>query len=196
MKFPFDRHIVIENQRCIIQPTEEDHFSELLKIAREKDIWKYMTYSYNSDKSFQDYVSAMIQNRQRQVLYPFSIFDKKYRCFAGMSAYGNISNIDSRLEIGWTWYGAELQGTDLHNNVMYELIKYAFETLFAERIEFKTDVFNLRSRNALKKIGATEEGILRSHMLKWDGKRRDTIFFSILKEEWESVMKNNFSSYK
>jgi RimJ/RimL family protein N-acetyltransferase len=99
------------------------------------------------------------------------------------------------LEIGATWLAKNYQGTGVNKTCKFLLIRFAFEELNYERVELKTDVLNQQSRKAILKIGAVEEGILRSHILIHDGRRRDTIYYSILKNEWEDVKKNIFAEY-
>ena len=104
----------------------------------------------------------------------------------------NIAMEDKRLEIGSTWLAKAYQGTGLNKFCKHLLLEYAFNEMGIIRVEFKTDVLNLASRKALLKIGATEEGIFRSHMQVYNGRRRDTIYFSILKDEWEDVKEKYF----
>ena len=130
------------------------------------------------------YIEKAVRDRQNKVRYPFSIFDKTRNVFAGSTSFLNISNIDNRLEIGGTWIGKEFQKKGLNRNVKYLMLSFAFDTLGAERIEFKTDERNLTSRTAIEKIGGQYEGLLRSHTLMYDGFRRNTVCYSILKNEW------------
>jgi RimJ/RimL family protein N-acetyltransferase len=116
---------------------------------------------------------------------PFTIIDKKSGAIAGSTSFGNISFRDKRLEIGWTWIAKDYQGKGINDQIKYLMMEYAFGTLGFERVEFKTDVLNTFSRRALLRIGATEEGILRNHMLMTHNRRRDTIYYSVLRSEWE-----------
>jgi RimJ/RimL family protein N-acetyltransferase len=107
---------------------------------------------------------------------------------------GNISFIDKRVEIGWTWYGNDYRGTGINTHCKFLLLQYAFETLQFERVEIKTDFLNERSKAALKKIGATFEGVLRSHMQMPHNRRRDSAYFSILKNEWPGIKQTVFAN--
>ena len=109
----------------------------------------------------------------------------------GSTSFGNISYRDSRIEIGWTWLGREFQGSGTNRQMKYLIFKHAFEVLGMQRVEIKTDVLNLPARYAVKKIGAVEEGILRSHTQMTHNRRRDTIFYSILRKEWDNVKLKN-----
>ena len=130
--------------------------------------------------------------RDRHIRYPFLIFDKQQQQYAGSTSFGNISNPNARIEIGWTWIGTNFQRTGLNRANKFLMLQYAFETLGFERVELKTDGRNLQSRTAMEKIGATPEGILRSHTVMSDGYRRDTHYYSILKSEWHKIKRDIF----
>jgi RimJ/RimL family protein N-acetyltransferase len=102
-------------------------------------------------------------------------------------SYGNLSEPDRRLEIGWSWLGAEFRGAGINRWAKYLLLRHAFEVLAAERVEFKTDVLNLPARRALSNIGAVGEGTLRSFNPMPGGRRRDAVFYSVLRAEWPQV---------
>ena len=104
-----------------------------------------------------------------------------------ITSFGNISTKDRRLEIGWTWIDKESQGTGLNKYCKHLMLSHAFEKLIMQRVEFKTDNRNNQSKKAIEKIGGTFEGILRSHTLMLDGYRRDTAYYSILKNEWDRI---------
>jgi RimJ/RimL family protein N-acetyltransferase len=127
--------------------------------------------------------------------YTFTVFDKTKNAYAGSTSFLNISNPDDRLEIGATWYGKEFQRTGLNRNCKYLLMQYAFDNVGAERVEFRTDERNLASRQAIEKIGGQFEGILRRHTVMYDGFRRNTVCYSILKREWNEL-KNHFLDHK
>jgi RimJ/RimL family protein N-acetyltransferase len=96
------------------------------------------------------------------------------------------------LEIGWSWLNKNFRGTDINRHAKYSMMKYAFDVLNFERVEFKTDVLNERARKGLQKIGGKEEGILRSHMTMWNNRRRDSIYYSVLKNEWQQLKQTIF----
>ena len=102
----------------------------------------------------------------------------------------NVSTKDRRVEIGWTWLAVGSQGRGINTRAKYLLLEHCFESLSAHRVEFKTDAANRRARGALRKIGATPEGTLRSHTLMHDGRYRDTVYYSILEDEWPQVRKH------
>ncbi len=193
MEFSFSEHIILENDFALLRPLEKKDFDELSGIAYDYDIWKFNVSRCMNDEELNEHITRLLEMKEIGVLYPFVIIDKKENRAAGSTSFGNISNKDRRLEIGGTWLGKRFQGTGLNKSCKYLLLKYVFEQLGYERAEFKTDVLNQQSRKALMKIGAKEEGILRSHTIMQDGRRRDTIYYSILKPEWEGIKNTTFS---
>jgi RimJ/RimL family protein N-acetyltransferase len=124
---------------------------------------------------------------------PFLIYDKDAKQTAGSTSFGNISFFDQRVEIGWTFLGPEFIGTGLNKQAKFALLSFAFEVMKMERVEVKTDVLNERSKSALLKVGMIPEGVLRSHMQMHSNRRRDTIYFSILKSEWPERKESFFA---
>jgi N-acetyltransferase len=161
--------------------------TRLLPAALDPEIWNFMITRITNPDEFNTWLNSSLDELQEGKKIPFVIIDKATGNLAGSTSYGNISVPDKRLEIGWTWLGKDYWGSGLNRNCKFLLLSYAFEVLQFERVELKTDVLNLRSRKAMLKIGATEEGILRSHTLMHDGRRRDTIYYSILRHEWPVI---------
>jgi len=179
--------LLIRNSVVSLRQMEESDVSALSEIAFDTNIWRYFVSNAGSDAGIRQYINGMVANRSRGVMIPFTIVEAGTGRVAGSSAFGNISEADQRVEIGWSWLGTAFQGTGVNTNAKYLMLRYAFEVLACERVEFKTDVLNLRARGALSKIGAVEEGVLRSHTLMHDGRRRDTIYYGVLRSEWETV---------
>ncbi len=192
MEFSFSEHIVLENESALLKSMTEEDFEGLSKIAYDYEIWRFNVSRCMNDEELKNYISSALSHKKAGFAYPLVIIDKKTKKTAGSSSFGNISNKDKRLEIGATWLGREFHGTGLNKICKFLMLQYAFEELGIERVEFKTDVLNLQSRKALNKIGAAEEGILRSHTLMQDGRRRDTIYYSILKPEWKNLKNTIF----
>jgi RimJ/RimL family protein N-acetyltransferase len=191
MNFPFEKEIVLENTRTLLRPLQSADKSHLLKIAiAEKDLLQYSPLPIYSEELLETYIEKAIEERKNKSRYYFIIFDKKKNAYAGSTAFLNISNTDSRLEIGATWIGKEFQKTGLNRNCKYLLLNFAFDELGALRVELKTDERNTASRNAIEKIGGRFEGILRSHTLMYDGFRRNTVYYGILKNEWDGYKKD------
>ena len=132
-------------------------------------------------------MDTAMQERAAGKRVPFVIIDKGTGEICGCTSFGNISFYDKRIEIGWTWVGTATMGTGINHHAKFVLLSYAFDALRFERVEIKTDNLNERAKKALVHIGATEEGVLRSHMLMPHGRRRDSVYYSILRNDWETV---------
>lgn len=192
MNFNFTTDIVLENESLLLQPLSVADCSNLLTVATaDKTLLQFSPRQVYTKELLATYIETAIELRNNQTRYSFSIFSKKDNCYAGSTAFLNISNADDRLEIGATWIGTSFHGTGLNRQCKHLLLRYAFDTLNANRVEFKTDERNMQSRKAIEKIGGKFEGILREHMVMPDGFRRNTFCYSILKIEWDDI-KNNF----
>ncbi|MEO6844422.1 MAG: GNAT family protein [Ginsengibacter sp.] len=191
MNFPFDKEIILENTMALLRPLQISDFNNLLNIATEdRNLFKFFPKAVYSESLLRDYLDNAMEERKNKTRYYFIIFDKKKNAYAGSTGFLNISNADSRVEIGATWIGKGFQRTGLNRNCKLLLLSYAFEQLGAERVELKTDERNTASRNAIEKIGGKFEGTLRSHTLMHDGYRRNTVYYGILKNEWEHLKAN------
>lgn len=188
MIFPFDREIVLENSFTVLRPLQRADISTLLPVAlSDKHLLQFSPAPVYSEELLISYIEKAVSEREKNLRYPFIIFDKAKNAFAGSTSFMNISNADNRLEIGSTWIGKDFQKTGLNRNCKYLLLQFAFEDMGAERVEFRTDERNIVSRKAIEKIGGQFEGILRSHTLMYNGFRRNTVCYSILKPEWEKI---------
>ena len=190
----FPDKFTLETPRVLLRLLQPDDFNEFSKITKDPIIWKYFTFNLADDEQCKNWIKDAIQNREACVRMPFTIIDKDINRIAGSTSYGNISFYDKRLEIGWTWIGTEFMGTGVNHHAKFALLSHAFEALGIERVEIKTDNLNERAKTALVKIGMQEEGVLRSHMQMWNNRRRDSIYYSILKDEWEAVKYRYFSN--
>ncbi|MFI2743320.1 GNAT family N-acetyltransferase [Zhouia sp. PK063] len=161
-------------------------------ITKNQDLWYYFTSDLSTLESFHIWVEKAVTEMKQQKRLAFAVIYKPTQQLIGSTSIANISIHDKRVEIGFTWLAKQFHGTGLNRKVKYILLQYCFEELHCERVEFKTDVLNIPARNALKKLGATEEGVLRSHTLMTNNRRRDTIYYSILLHEWHAI-KTGFS---
>lgn len=191
----FGNDIILESQTVLLRPVSNADFESLKQIAFDPDIWKLTVTIIRNEIELNEYIQNCVNARQSKDRYTFAIISKKTNSIAGCTAFGNISSADKRLEIGWTWLGKEYRNTGLNKAMKFLMLQYAFETLGCERVEFKTDVLNLQSRKALLKIGAIEEGVLRSHTQMHGNRRRDTIYYSILKSEWGNLKSKIFNEF-
>ena len=136
-----------------------------------------------------NYLSTALQWQSEGAAIPFAIIEKESGKAIGSTRYGNIDNVNRRLEIGWTWISRTWQRTAVNTETKYLLLKHAFETLKCIRVEFKTDSRNEQSRKALLRIGAKEEGVFRNHMITPSGRLRHSVYYSIIDSEWNDVKK-------
>lgn len=183
----FDDDIILENQIARLEPLTEAHRSLLAGVASEPLLWEFVPNPAYTQEGWKKYMDTALQLRAEKKRYPFVIIDKKSGKYAGSSSYGNLSIVDHRIEIGWTWIGTDFWGTKLNSACKFLLLSFAFDKMDLHRVELKTDVRNERSRQAILNLGAQEEGVLRSHMSLQDGNRRDSIYYSILRNEWPEV---------
>ncbi|WP_235010137.1 GNAT family N-acetyltransferase [Algoriphagus boritolerans] len=172
--------ITLENDFVLLRPLTWQDFSLLQPLASEPDMWVYFTHDLSIPEEFEKWAEPHFQEERLQ----FTIVEKSTGKVAGATAFGNYSVRDQRVEIGWTWLGKAFQGTGINQSMKKLMLDYCFGELKLKRVEIKTDVLNMPARMALLKFGAVEEGILRSHTLMTHGRRRDTIYYSVIEGEW------------
>ncbi len=174
-----------------LEPLELSHAEELMEAGDEKEIWDYMPMAApQSVGDMQVAIRAALAAQESGARIPFAIIDQRCGRAVGSTSYLDISPSDQRIEIGWTWLGASARRTAINTECKYLLMKHAFETLGCGRVQLKCDGRNVRSQNAIKRIGGQFEGILRRHMILPDGFVRDTVMFSIVASEWPTVRAN------
>ena len=142
------------------------------------------------------YLRQAVEDRAQGLRYPFAIIDRATGELAGSTSYYNVAETDQRLSIGYTWVGAKFQRSGLNRACKHLLLCHAFGQLNCERVELETDSRNHKSRTAMARMGATEEGTLRSHRLTQGGVRRDTVIFSIIRPEWPALRNSTFQEFE
>ena len=187
----FHQDVTLENEAVLLRMIRLSDAEGLAAISGDAELWSFFVSDLSREQAMKEWVEEALLQKEQQIRLPFVIIDKKNNTIAGCTSYGNIAPRDKRLEIGWTWLGKKFQRTGLNRHCKYLLLSHAFDTLQCERVEFKTDVLNRQSRAALRKIGAVEEGVLRSHMVMPGNRRRDSVYYSILRTEW-AEMKPSF----
>lgn len=192
LDFDLQQQYTLEDDRVLLRPLKETDLEFLLPFAlNEPDTWKYSYISAHGDERMRKYVQSALDAKASGKEYPFIVFDKQTQAYAGSTRFYDIQPVLQTLQLGYTWYGEKFRGTGLNKHCKFLLLQFAFETLRAERVEFRADARNERSIAAMKSIGCTPEGILRSNMPLEDGTRRDSIVLSILRNEWEASVKDN-----
>ena len=179
----------LQGKHVSLEPLSLEHVPGLQEAARDGELWNLWFTSVPHPESTLQYVEQALALREQGKTMPFVVRDAN-GVVVGSTRYGNIESDHKRLEIGWTWYAARVQRTALNSEAKLLLLSNAFETLGAIAVEFRTNWFNHRSRHAIERLGAKQDGVLRNHMLMPDGTRRDTVVFSILDSEWPAVKKN------
>ena len=179
--------LTLQTGTVILRPLGETDFDIFLQLTQDEGAWKYFSLNLADKDQLKKWMEMGFAEREANTRRPFTIIEKSSNKIAGSMSMGSISMHDLRLEIGWSWLGKNFRGTNVNRHAKYAMMKYAFDELHFERVEFKTDVLNARARKGLEKIGAKAEGILRSHMTMWNNRRRDSIYYSVLKNEWPQI---------
>ncbi|MGL6268304.1 MAG: GNAT family N-acetyltransferase [Chitinophagaceae bacterium] len=186
IEFNFKEEYILENERVLLRPLNTTDYENLLHFSlNEPELWKFSLVSGSSATGLNKYIQSAIDGRKEEKEYPFIVFDKQNNRFAGSTRFYDIQLLQKTLQLGYTWYGKDFQGSGLNKHCKFLLLSFAFEEMGLERVEFRADNLNKRSIAAMKSIGCIEEGVLRSNSVKQDGLRRDSIVLSILKGEWE-----------
>jgi len=171
-----------------LEPLGLEHVPGLAKVGLDADIWRLMVYGeITTEDDLRNWVLKLLDHQAVGTDLPFAVVSLDTNQPVGCTRYLNIDVRNRSLEVGGTWYGAAFQRTAVNTESKYLMLKHAFETLQAVRVQLKTDLRNERSQRAIERLGAVKEGILRNHMILPDGHVRDSVFYSILPEEWPAV---------
>ena len=179
--------VTLEGQHVRLEPVAKTHLAGLTQVGLEEELWRWIPTSVRTQEEMAAYIETALNEQERGTSLPFAIVEKNTGCAIGSTRYGNIDRTHHRVEIGWTWVAREWQRTAANTEAKYLLLRHAFETLGCMRVELKTDSLNEKSRAAILRIGAKEEGIFRNHMITASGRIRHSVYFSILDSEWPAV---------
>lgn len=179
--------VTLEGRHVRLEPLSLDHHDALSRVGLDDDLWRLSPTVVESAEDMRRYLEAALQAQGEGTALPFVILERGSGTVVGSTRYGNIDRANRRVEIGWTWIARPWQRTAVNTDCKYLLLRHAFETLGCIRVEFKTDILNERSRQAILRIGAKEEGIFRNHMVTSTGRIRDSVYFSIVDREWPGV---------
>ncbi len=177
----------LENDHVALRPVHQGDRAPLLVIALDPDIWRYFVVRIDTEANFDAFFDACLADLQTGVRVTYHITDKRSGRSAGTMSFFNMVEKDARLEIGWSWLGKDFRGVGVNRWAKFLMLQHAFERMGAERVEFKTDRLNTQACHGLRNIGAVEEGTLRSLNPMPDGRRRDAVYFSVLRQEWQEV---------
>jgi RimJ/RimL family protein N-acetyltransferase len=179
--------VTLEGSFVRLEPMTVEHHAGLTAIGLDPEIWRRAIAPIRTPEEMRSYMDAALQLQREGTALPFVTVERSSGRIVGSTRFGNYDRANRRIEIGWTWLAPAWQRTVTNTEAKYLMLTHAFDRLGCVRVELKTDVLNSQSRNAILRIGAKEEGILRKHTLTWTGRYRDSIYYSILDEEWPQV---------
>jgi RimJ/RimL family protein N-acetyltransferase len=182
--------IDLEGKNVKLISLDKSHKNGLLNAASDGKLWELWFTSVPSNNNIDSYIEHAIKQKENGFEFPFVVLDKESGEIIGSTRYYNIQPEHRRLEIGYTWYAKKHQRTGVNTESKFLLLKYAFENLDCIAVQFMTNWHNLRSRIAIERLGAKQDGVLRNHRLNSDGTYRDTVVFSITNQEWSGVKKS------
>lgn len=177
----------LHNPRATLEPLSPAHHDDLVEATRDGELWKLWYTSIPSPETMRAEIDRRLELQAKGSMLPFAVVDKTSGRAVGMTTYMNVDSVNHRVEIGSTWYRKSVQRTDLNTQCKLSLLAHAFETLNCIAVEFRTHFFNQQSRQAIERLGAKLDGILRSHQRFADGTLRDTCVYSVIACEWPTV---------
>ncbi|MFT4048076.1 MAG: GNAT family protein [Solimonas sp.] len=179
--------VTLASQHVRLEPLRREHLDALIAAGADPAIWAWFPQDFASDEAMRCFVDQALAWQQAGTAQVFVQVDARCGQVVGSTRLAQIDAAHRRAEIGWTWLTPSAQRTAINTEAKYLLLRHAFETLGLMRVEFKTDSLNDKSRRALARIGATEEGVFRRHMLTESGRVRDSVYFSVVDVEWPRV---------
>lgn len=179
--------ITLTGETVILLPLSPKHKDALLEAAADGELWNLWYTSVPSANTIDSYLATAFSDQQQQKALPFVVIEKQSGKVIGATRFCNAESSSRRLEIGYTWYARRFQKTGVNTESKYLLLQHAFETLDCIAVEFRTNWYNFPSRNAIARLGAKQDGILRNHRIDHEGNLRDTVVFSIISGEWPGV---------
>jgi len=178
--------VTLEGKFIRLEPLSMAHYEQLCEAGSDPEIWRWTTSTGFSPDDMRVYIQTALRWQAEGHALPFATIETSSSQAVGSTRFGNIDKNHHRVEIGWTWIHPQWQRTPVNTEAKYLMLRHAFEILGCIRVELKTDVLNERSRQAILRIGAKQEGIFRNHMII-NGRVRDSVYFSIIDTEWPDV---------
>jgi N-acetyltransferase len=179
--------VVLEGTLVRLEPLLRTHLAGLCEVGLAEELWRWIPLPVRTAEDMAAYLDLALKEQANGDSLPFAQIEKKSGKVIGSTRYMNIEKTHHRVEIGCTWIGPEWQRTAVNTEAKYLLLRHAFETLGCLRVELKTDSLNAKSRAAILRIGAKEEGTFRNHMITSTGRVRHTVYFSVVDSEWPEV---------
>jgi RimJ/RimL family protein N-acetyltransferase len=181
--------ITLEGSVVRLEPIRREHTEIFWQVAKDAldDIFQWIPYRMKTHEDFERVVEKAFDEQESGESVVFATVERKSGRVIGSTRFMNIDRTNRRVEIGSTWIAPAWQRTAVNTEAKYLMLRHAFEVWGCFRVELKTDALNQKSRNAILRIGAKEEGTLRRHVITWTGRVRDSVYFSILDSEWAEV---------
>src|SRR5215468_4858451 len=179
--------VILDGRQVRLEPVSLAHVPTLWRVGAYEEIWRYIPYAVHSEDEMRAYVESELAKQHAGLVVRFATIARASAEPVGSTSYMNIDRHHRRLEIGGTWITPAWQRSAINTEAKYLQLRHAFETLGCIRVEFKTDSLNTKSRQALVRIGATEEGTFRNHMIMPSGRIRHSVYFSITNDEWPRI---------
>jgi N-acetyltransferase len=179
--------VVLKGDRVELEPLSLDHVGPLCEFGFNEDVWRWTVNKIMTEDQMRGYVESALRDKDQGLALPFATKLSDGHTIVGSTRFGNIDVSNRKAEIGWTWVDPAWQRSFVNTEAKLLMLTHAFEVWGCVRVELKTDALNEKSRNAILRLGAVEEGIFRNHMITDDGRFRNTAYFSIIDTEWEQM---------
>jgi len=179
--------VILEGGQVRLEPLTLEHHAALCEVGLDPELWQWIPYRATTAEEMLAYIQSALKDQAAGTAQPFATVERSTGRVIGSTRYMNIDVTNRRREIGATWIAKPWQRTAINTEAKYLMLRHAFETLDCIRVELKTDALNQKSRKAILRIGAKEEGTLRRHVVTWTGRVRDSVYFSVLDSEWPQV---------
>ncbi len=182
--------VTLRGEHVTLLPLAPEHAAGLAEAVRDGELWKLWYTSVPAPEKMEEAIRAALEQREKSGWMPFAVRENQGGRLIGSTRFCNVDEANQRLEIGYTWYARSYQRTAVNTECKYLLLQHAFESLGAIAVEFRTHWHNQRSRQAIARLGAKQDGVLRNHIRMPDGTLRDTVVFSIINSEWPAVKRS------
>jgi RimJ/RimL family protein N-acetyltransferase len=177
----------LEGQKIRLEPLSLAHHAQLCEVGLDEELWQWIPQAVRTAAEMRAYIETALEAQAGGNALPFATLERVTGRAIGSTRFANIDRANRHVEIGWTWLGKKWQRTAANTEAKYLMLRHAFETWRCLRVEFKKDSLNERSRAALLRIGAKEEGIFRNHVITWSGRIRHSVYYSIIDSEWPAA---------
>ena len=179
--------VELDGDRVRLEPMRRDHLDALTDAGAHAELWKWTRATASTRQTMSEYMEEALAEAEGGTAIPFVTIDRASSTIVGSTRFHNLDAGNRHVEIGWTWVTPAFQRSYINSEAKYLMLRHAFDVWKCIRVELKTDVLNEKSRDAMRRMGAVEEGILRRHVITYSGRFRDTIYYSILDDEWPAV---------